>query len=365
MLTPVAVDQNNKIQAPKPMTPQNHALSSERVHERCFWAQGIAQGLELYGKTVRDLPADLRQHCKPSDLSQMHISQSDMNRLWNAAAKLSQDECFGLRMGRHYQSNTLSLLALSAASSETLGEAIQRLIRFMPIFSSQVQLYSVEDDQYLTLYFQPRGNPHPLHMEAVMSQCNKIWEGLGIGRASLMLESRLTGEHERNRDLCETLLGNRVRLGAKRMSFRLNRSLLRTPLPNADAFLRKRLDASLEDMLSDLPNLDFAEQVKQRIRVLVSEREVSEELVATPFNMSPRHLRRKLSETRTTYEKLLDEVRMELAIRLIKEGKLNLGRIAFELGFLDPSSFTRAFRRWTGMSPTSFRSQAKQSAVPS
>ena len=59
------------------MTPQNHALSSERVHERCFWAQGIAQGLELYGKTVRDLPADLRQHCKPSDLSQMHISQSD------------------------------------------------------------------------------------------------------------------------------------------------------------------------------------------------------------------------------------------------------------------------------------------------
>ena len=42
------------------MTPQNHALSSERVHERCFWAQGIAQGLELYGKTVRDLPADLR-----------------------------------------------------------------------------------------------------------------------------------------------------------------------------------------------------------------------------------------------------------------------------------------------------------------
>jgi AraC-like DNA-binding protein len=268
-------------------------------------------------------------------------------------------------MGRHYQSNTLSLLALSAASSETLGEAIQRLIRFMPIFSSQVQLYSVEDDQYLTLYFQPRGNPHPLHMEAVMSQCNKIWEGLGIGRASLMLESRLTGEHERNRDLCETLLGNRVRLGAKRMSFRLNRSLLRTPLPNADAFLRKRLDASLEDMLSDLPNLDFAEQVKQRIRVLVSEREVSEELVATPFNMSPRHLRRKLSETRTTYEKLLDEVRMELAIRLIKEGKLNLGRIAFEPGFLDPSSFTRAFRRWTGMSPTSFRSQAKQSAVPS
>ena len=346
------------------MTPQIQSLSSERVNERCFWAQSIAQGLELYGKSLRDLPSDLRQHCKAADLSQNHISQSDINRLWNAAARLSQDECFGLRVGRHHQSNTLSLLSLAAASSETLGDAIQRVIRFMPVFSSQVQLYSVEDDQYLTLYFQPRGNPHPQHMEAVMSQCNKVWEALGIGKASLMLEARLTGEHERNRDQCETLLGNRVRLGAKRLSFRITRQLLRTALPNADAFLRKRLDSSLEDMLSELPNVDFAEQVKQRIRVLVAEREVSEELVATPFNMSPRHLRRKLSEVQTTYEKLLDEVRMELAMRLIREGKLNLGRIAFELGFLDPSSFTRAFRRWTGMSPTSFRSQHKQPAIP-
>lgn len=170
------------------------------------------------------------------------------------------------------------------------------------------------------------------------------------------------GEHEKSRELCEEILSGRIRLGAKRMAVRMNRQMLRTPLPAADAFLRKRLDASLEDMLNDLPNVDFAEQVKQRIRALVSEREVSEELVATPFNMSPRHLRRKLSEQHTTYEKLLDEVRMELAMRLIKERKLNLGRIAFELGFLDPSSFTRAFRRWTGMSPTAFRDMGEAKA---
>ncbi|KKN98763.1 hypothetical protein LCGC14_0144430 [marine sediment metagenome] len=341
-----------------------HPLPCQRLQERAFWAQGIAQALEKIGKSVKDLPADLRHHCVSTDLSLAQISQTEMNRLWDAASKLASDDCFGLAMGHSYCSNTLKVLGLAAVSSETVGAALQRVLRYMPVFSTQVQLYSVEDEQYVTVYFEPRGTPHPFQMEAVVAQCSKIWEALENGQTPLVLETRLIGEHEKTRETCESILPGRVRLGVKRIAVRMNRQLMKNPLPSADAFLRKRLDASLEDMLGDLPNVEFAEQVKQRIRALVSEREVSEELVATPFNMSPRHLRRKLSETHTTYEKLLDEVRMELAMRLIQEGRLNLGRIAFELGFLDPSSFTRAFRRWTGMSPTAFKDKASGKSSP-
>lgn len=338
-----------------------YPLPCARLQERAFWAQGIGQTLKEYGKSVGDLPAELQAFCSPADLSMSKISQTDMNRLWHAAAQLSQDDCFGLKMGEVYCSNTLKVLALAAISSETVGQAVQRIIRYFPVFSTQVQIYSVEDEQHITVYFQPKGSPHPLHMEALVAHCRNIWQALETGTIPLVLETRLIADHEKTRSHCEQLFGKRVRLGAKRIAVRLNRQAMATALPSADAFLRKRLDASLEDMLNEMPNVDFAEQVKQRIRVLVAEREVSEELVATPFNMSPRHLRRKLSETKTTYEKLLDEVRMELAIRLIQDGKLNLGRIAFELGFLDPSSFTRAFRRWTNMSPTAFRDQFRQS----
>lgn len=337
-----------------------HPLPCARLQERAFWAQGIGQTLQEYGKSVVDLPADLQSFCSPADLSMAKISQTDMNRLWHAAAKLSQDDCFGIKMGEVYCSNTLKVLGLAALSSETIGQAVQRIIRFFPVFSTQVQLYSVEDDQHLTVYFQPKGAPHPMHMEALLTHCQNIWKVLETAPMPLVLETRLIGDHDKSRQHCEEVFGKRVRLGAKRLAVRLNRQVMATPLATADAFLRKRLDSSLEDMLGDMPNVDFAEQVKQRIRVLVAEREVSEDLVAAPFNMSPRHLRRKLSETKTTYEKLLDEVRMELAIRLIQDGKLNLGRIAFELGFLDPSSFTRAFRRWTSMSPTAFRDQFRQ-----
>lgn len=338
-------------------------LPCQRLQERAFWAQGICQTLEQLGKGARDLPADLRAHYAATDLSLAQISQTDMNRLWDIAARLTQDDSFGLLMGKQYSSSTIELLALAAASSETVGDGIQRMVRYMPVFSTQVQLFALEDEHFLTLYFEPRGTPHFFHLESVVVQCHKIWRTLENGKHPLVLETRLTSDHEKHRALCEQLIGGRVRFGSKRVAVRMERRLLGNPLPHADAFLRRRLDFALEDMLNDLPNVDFAEQVKQRIRVLVSEREVSEELVATPFNMSPRHLRRKLSETRTTYEKLLDEVRMELAMRLIQEGRLNLGRIAFELGFLDPSSFTRAFRRWTGMSPTAFRGELQGKAA--
>lgn len=338
------------------MTSTHPPLPCHRVKERALWAKGIIQALESYGKTLDDLPADLVDYGAPGDQSLGQVSQTDMNRLWFAAASLTGDECFALRMGQVFTSPIMQLLSLAAHSSETAGAAIHRIMRFIQVFSTQVQIYSVEDEHYLTAYFEPKGAAHPFHIEALLSLCARSWQSLGTGSLPLIAEIRLGGESDRRLE-CEQILGTRVRLGSKRISIRLSRLALAARLPTSDAFLLKRLDASLEDMLEDLPNVDFAEQVKQRIRILLSEKDISEELVAQPFNVSPRHLRRKLSEACTTYEKLLDEVRMELAIKLIQENRLNLGRIAFELGFLDPSSFTRAFRRWTNMSPTAFREQ--------
>lgn len=340
--------------------PSTHPpLPCHRLKERALWAKGIIQALEPYGKSGQDLPEDLQIYGSSDDLSQQQVSQTDINRLWYAAATLSGDECFALRMGKAFSSPILQLLTLAARSSENASAAVHRIMRFIQVFSTQAQLYSTEDEHYLTVYFEPKGAAHPLQIEALLSRCASSWTSLVPDGLPLVLEISLSGENDR-RMQCEQILDTRVRLGSKRISVRLNRSALDARLPSADAFLLKRLDTALESMLEDVPNADLAEQVKQRIRVLLSEKDISEELVALPFNVSPRHLRRKLSETFTTYEKLLDEVRMELAIKLIHENRLNLGRIAFELGFLDPSSFTRAFRRWTGMSPTAFRDQTSR-----
>ncbi len=82
--------------------------------------------------------------------------------------------------------------------------------------------------------------------------------------------------------------------------------------------------------------------------------------VAERLCMSTRTLKRKLSEHGVTYKSLTEELRSSESKRLLKESTLSMERIATKLGYSEPANFTRAFRKWTGMTPTAFREQSRQ-----
>jgi AraC-like DNA-binding protein len=85
--------------------------------------------------------------------------------------------------------------------------------------------------------------------------------------------------------------------------------------------------------------------------------------MARQLNMSRRTLQRKLAESNTTYQKLVDDTRRDLALRFLEDPRKSITDVTFLLGFSSQSAFTRAFRRWTGMSPTQFREQ-RQAPAP-
>jgi AraC-like DNA-binding protein len=87
----------------------------------------------------------------------------------------------------------------------------------------------------------------------------------------------------------------------------------------------------------------------------LSSGELSEEQMAQRLHMSRRTLQRKLAEAQTTYQKLLEDTRRDLALRYLEDPRHSITDITFLLGFSQQSAFTRAFRRWTGMSPTDYR----------
>jgi AraC-like DNA-binding protein len=82
-------------------------------------------------------------------------------------------------------------------------------------------------------------------------------------------------------------------------------------------------------------------------------------VVAGTLRMSARNLRRRLEAENTSYKQLLDEVRCELARRYLSQEQRGVEEVAFALGFSDGSAFHKAFRRWTGESPTLARNSSR------
>jgi AraC-like DNA-binding protein len=77
--------------------------------------------------------------------------------------------------------------------------------------------------------------------------------------------------------------------------------------------------------------------------------------VAKTLGMSARSLRRRLCEEETDFRVLVERARADHAKRALAAGHLSVQEAAYELGFATPAAFTRAFRRWTGLSPSAFR----------
>lgn len=137
---------------------------------------------------------------------------------------------------------------------------------------------------------------------------------------------------------------------------------LRTPNKLADAgishFFERHLDSELSKLEED-SSLD--RQVRQEVSQSLSEGVPALSDIAGSLGMSGRTLQRRLSDEGHTYQSLVDASRRQLAKNLLRETNFSLIEVAFLTGFSEQSAFTRAFKRWAGQTPRSFRiaSQSK------
>ncbi|ARU58933.1 AraC family transcriptional regulator [Oleiphilus messinensis] len=130
---------------------------------------------------------------------------------------------------------------------------------------------------------------------------------------------------------------------------------LQRPLGMADPHASKIAIAQCENELASITNeFDFLYNLKETIRDKIS-KVPSLESVADNFFVSSRTLKRRLKEEGTTYQKLVDDIRLEESKKLMCNPDLSLQHIAERVGYQDPANFTRAFKKWTGDPPSIYR----------
>ena len=99
----------------------------------------------------------------------------------------------------------------------------------------------------------------------------------------------------------------------------------------------------------------FRKDVETALEPLIGAGEASIDRVAAELGMSRQTLYRRLKAEGVTFEEILDAKRRQLAVRYLAGDRISVKAAAYKLGFSDPAAFSRAFKRWTGVSPSEFR----------
>lgn len=147
-----------------------------------------------------------------------------------------------------------------------------------------------------------------------------------------------------------------VVFGSDRDSVLVSQAALDAPNRLGDATIAGFFDKHLEQELAAIPE---DQSLEHRIRVAIAE-QLSEgvpslSMIATSLGMSARTLQRRLSENSKSFQTLVDQSRKELSQQLLSDTEYSLAEIAFLTGFSEQSGFTRAFKRWSGQTPRSYR----------
>ncbi|MGF1718442.1 helix-turn-helix transcriptional regulator [Vibrio kyushuensis] len=175
-----------------------------------------------------------------------------------------------------------------------------------------------------------------------------------VGDESLKVHFKLVDfpYSESKKSLIEQHLNCIISEGSPIRKLCIERKYLHLPLPGYDQEIHFNAKNILRREAAELEKNDIVLQVYNTLNQFKNLENMSGEKVAGAMLLNIRTLNRRLAEVNTSYRGVLEKYKLERALHLLENPAINMTEIAFQLGFSDLSTFSRAFKRWTGKSPT-------------
>ncbi len=285
---------------------------------------------------------------------------SRMVQLWRLAVETSKDPCIGIHAAEYVQPATFHSLGMAILASQTLEDALMRGARYSRIVSNAVDVYVENTAKGFKQALRFRDGIPPadeaidLYMASSLKM-GRILTGQEIKPIEVKLRRRATPEIAAE---FRKILATPIQFGADENSFTISRAAAQQPLPMANPVLARQNDQVVVEYLARFDGARIAEKVRAELISRLPAGEPSRAAVAAALLLSEKTLQRRLKDEDASFQGILDETRRELAQQYLREGRVSVCEVTFRLGFSDQSSFTRAFKRWTGSAPGAYRLQA-------
>jgi AraC-like DNA-binding protein len=281
-------------------------------------------------------------------------------RLWESVAEHSPARYPGLYAARMYRPTDFHGLAVAFLASSTIGTGLARLVRYHAIINTALTLELVHGADRVdlvsgTLDLDARIQRILENMRAaiIIDLCRE-----GTGDDFAPIEVGMTTARPEDTSEHEAVFGCPVAFDQPRWRISFRRDDLQRPFLASNRELARGNDEILARVVAGLQSEDIVSRVKMALIDRLPSGTPSEDQVARAVSLSTRSLQRRLAEQRTNFTRLLASVRKELAVSYVRDPQVPITEISYLLGFSDVSSFSRAFKRWTGISPLAAREQA-------
>ena len=288
----------------------------------------------------------------------------DAAPLWQHAAQVTGKPFIGLEIANDAPPLQADVTAIAMMASRNLYEALQRFSRLSQIVCDAVEIALTRERGELRLDFLVK--PEERHVMPREAMAPALLIPLGLvnqgmidapGIRELRFDCAYPGDAEHAH--LQGIFPIDMRFGCEHYGLSVEWDLSLKQNPYWNPALAQMCE---EQVLRDLEALDDSNLLLRTRRVLLDQLASGTPLlgkVAALFNITERQLQRKLSAQGTSFGKLLDEVRLDLALRYLQDRRMTMVDVALSLGFSDQSNFVKAFKRWQGETPGQYRRRSQ------
>ena len=318
---------------------------------------GLAEMARLLGRDPRNIVERHGMEARVLSDPESHVSAQQLADVFEYCSDVFDDSLFGLHFAAHQDPDVFGVITSLARAAPTVRAAIAAFTEYMPVVHSpDSEVFLIEDAETAEFCWQVNadlGVNDQAHYQAAMLNVKLLQM---IGGASFRPSWVSLSAEPRPSDLpeMERLLGCRVHARRNRNSVGFPAHALDLPVPTANRLLYRLLGGYLE-RVKDTRRVGLVEKVQSYIRGALPTGACSIEHCAAKLGLSVRTLQARLFDQGARFSELVEGQREALARGFLRTSNLTLDEIAERLGYGEQTSFGRAFKRWTGMTPQGFR----------
>ena len=315
--------------------------------------------LEKNGYDAASIYKGAKLNCELMTKPGCRFPNKNLNQLWRDVSGIVNDPCFGIELPKFWHPSNLGFLGYAMLASHSLRTSLERFVRYHRVVSNFDFIRMDETNESLNIILLRRKEfgRTPAQVDALFALIMEVCRRNYIGDLAPVSVAFTHSKPDCAKSYF-SFFQSPVIFNAKSDRLALPLDAIDKNLPGGHPQLAEFHDQLIIEYLHQMDEEDIVQKIKAEIIRQLPSGNVTRKTVAREIAMSTRSMQRSLQEEGTTFSTIQNETRLDLAKQYLTGGNVDMTELAFILGFSEVSAFSRAFRRWTGMSPSQFQKAA-------